>query len=200
MKFLIIGCYGLADGYKAMSNGLRYLGHDIAFFPLFASQNILKQTKNKNYNIEEEIILAINSKPLSLRLDGYINNCSEKCNSVILWHGVDCCMNYSNMLKNIKEKTNVKLVQINWDPNPIFIKQLNSYYKIFDYIFSVNSKITKYLREKNIKMHSISIKVLTKIIVFIKKIININVMSVYYVQICIQIQYGKTKEYVEKNF
>ena len=59
MKFLIIGCYGLADGYKAMSNGLRYLGHDIAFFPLFAAQNILKENKNKNYSIEKEIIKVV---------------------------------------------------------------------------------------------------------------------------------------------
>ena len=151
MKFLIIGCYGLADGYKAMSNGLRYLGHDIAFFPLFASQNILKQNKNKSYSIEKEIIKACNGDNLTVNLGGYINNCSEICDSIIVWHGVDCCMNYSDMLKNIKEKTNIKLIQINWDPNPNFIKQLNSYYKSFDYIFSVNSKITKYLREKKYK-------------------------------------------------
>ena len=149
MKFLIIGCYGLADGYKAMSNGLRYLGQDIAFFPLFAAQDILRGKKFKNYSIEEEIIKASNGDNLTVNLNGYINNFSEKCDSIIFWHGVDCCMNYSNMLKNIKEKTNLKLIQINWDANQNFIKQLNSYYKYLDHIFTVNSNIVKYLKNKN---------------------------------------------------
>ena len=53
------------------------------------------------------------------------------------------------MLKNIKEKTNLKLIQINWDANQNFIKQLNSYYKYLDHIFTVNSNIVKYLKNKN---------------------------------------------------
>ena len=147
MKFLIIGCYALADGYKAMSNGLRYLGHDIAFFPLFASQDILRDGKHKNYKIEDEILSAIKGERLSVDMGLYINNCSEKCGSVIMWHGVDLCAKYNDTLKKIKSQTGIKLVQINWDPNPHFKKYLDSYYANYDHIFSVNSKITKYLRD-----------------------------------------------------
>jgi hypothetical protein len=59
MKFLIIGCYSYSDGYKAMNNGFTYLGHDIAFFPLYAAQN----------NIETEILYAVNGQKLSIELD-----------------------------------------------------------------------------------------------------------------------------------
>ena len=146
MKILIIGCYGLADGYKAMSNGIRYLGHNLAFFPLFAAQDVLKDKKrNKGYNITREVIKCIIGEELSVELPGYINVCKEKCDYVLVWHGVDCCEMYNKMFKAIKMNTSTKLIQLNWDPNPNFVKQLNSYYGYFDYIFSVNSKITNYL-------------------------------------------------------
>ena len=149
MKILIIGCYGLADGYKAMSNGIRYLGHNLAFFPLFASQDVLKdESRNKGYNITEEVIRSIKGEELSVELPRYVNVCSEKADITLVWHGVDCCEMYKDMFKAIKENTTTKLVQINWDPNPNFVKQLNSYYEYFDYIFSVNSKITNYLLKK----------------------------------------------------
>ena len=149
MKILIIGCYGLADGYKAMSNGIRYLGHNLAFFPLFAAQDVLKDKKrNKGYNITREVIKCIRGEELSVELPRYVNVCSEKADITLVWHGVDCCEMYKDMFKAIKENTTTKLVQINWDPNPNFVKQLNSYYGYFDYIFSVNSKITNYLLKK----------------------------------------------------
>jgi len=146
MKFLIIGCYKLADGYKAMSNGLRYLGHDISFFPIFAAQDFLKD--NKDYNIENEILRAVNGLDLTINFENYINICRNKCDYIILWHGVDMCAKYHQLLKNIKLKTNVKLIQLNWDPNHIFKDSLNIYYKDFNYIFSVNGNITKYLNNE----------------------------------------------------
>ena len=153
MKILIIGCYGLADGYKAMSNGIRYLGHNLAFFPLFAAQDILKDKKrNKGYNIFNEVLKSINGEELTVPLINYINVCKEKVDYCIVWHGVDCCRKYSNLFKLIKEKTSTKLIQINWDPNPNFKNDIDTYYNYFDYIFSVNSKITNYLlKKKNFK-------------------------------------------------
>jgi hypothetical protein len=142
MKFLIIGCYSYSDGYKAMNNGFTYLGHDIAFFPLYAAQN----------NIETEILNAVNGQKLSIELDGYINNNNNKCNYIIMWHGCDICDLYHKILLNIKNKSGVKLIQINWNPDPIFKNDLDNYYKDFDYIFSVSPKICKYLNiEKKYK-------------------------------------------------
>ena len=145
MKILIIGCYKLADGYKAMSNGIRYLGHTLSFFPLFSAQDVLKYKTKENYNITDEVIKCLNGEKLSFDLPGYINVCSDKVDHCIVWQGVDCCDKYSDMFKTIKKETNINLIQINWDPNPNFINHLVNYYKYFDYIFSVNSKITNYL-------------------------------------------------------
>lgn len=152
MKFLIIGCYGLADGYKAMSNGLRYLGHDVAFFPLFAAQDILRGGKHLGYNIVNEIVKSVNGEELSVPLAQYINLCNRKADYIIVWHGVDLCDIYKETFRKVKTKTNpVKLIQLNWDANPHFQEKLNTYYQDYDYIFSVNPVIVNYLSDKGYK-------------------------------------------------
>jgi len=152
MKFLIIGCYGLADGYKAMSNGLRYLGYDVAFFPFFAAQDILRGGNHIGYNITNEIVKAVNGDDLTVPLGQYINLCNKKADYIIVWHGVDLCAIYKDIFRDVKTKaTPVKLIQLSWDANPHFQEKLDEYYEDYDYIFSVNPVIVEYLTKKGYK-------------------------------------------------
>ena len=42
-----------------MTNGLRYLGHEIAFYPLYAGRDLLT---HKQYNYKEDILKVLTEK------------------------------------------------------------------------------------------------------------------------------------------
>jgi hypothetical protein len=147
MKFLIIGACSLADGYKAMTDGISNLGHEIAFFPLFGAQQ--NKINNDNYNLSDEILKAINNEELTFKLDNYINESSNKTDYVIFWHNTDACCHFIDILSIIKENTNTKIIQINWDPNNNFEESTLKVFRYFDFIFSVNPKLVNYLRNEH---------------------------------------------------
>ena len=144
MKFLVIGCYGLADGYKAMTNGLRYIGHDISFYPLFEGRDYYNQNE---YNYKDDIIRAINGEKLGRKYINYINMDNDKIDYIIWWHNIDNNIIYYDLLDNIK-KSGVKLIQINWDATINYKKYEKKYFVLFDYIFTVNPVLLNYIKNK----------------------------------------------------
>ena len=133
-NLLILGCYGLKDGYYAYSKYFNQHFDNISFFPLFELRDRLNE-KNPKYYIED-IKDIIENRQIDNSL--YTNNLiTNKCfhNTILLCHNNDFLKsfnlqdsNFFDTLVSWKKELNFKLIQVNWDPdiNNINWEKLNN--------------------------------------------------------------------------
>lgn len=107
MKILIIGCVYLGEGYLAAANGLRALGHEIAFFPhaCYVRENVPI----------EELARLINGEKTTRRYPGRYPSPDTPAN-LVLWWVKDNLMSPESVAY-IRNNTAAIHVNIIWDPH-----------------------------------------------------------------------------------
>lgn len=145
MNVLIIGAYGLRDGYLAGSNALKRIGCSVGFFPLFDYRNV-------NGDLDD-IIRAINGEVTEKH---YVNmDVKGKAKVCIWWH---MCSNLApeEILKIRKNTQDVTHIQISWDASyafkdkPMWKSHRDSAMSdiiLYDHIFTCNPKMINFLRQ-----------------------------------------------------
>lgn len=118
---LLIGYYGLADGYLAYGDYFKNHFHSVSFYPLAELFDRLNEN-NLNfgmYHFDEIVTGTFNKHHLysnQLKINNG-NNGNNAIKYIIICHNNDMLKKKDFMMHliKLKQKYNIKLIQINWD-------------------------------------------------------------------------------------